>query len=68
MVKIFELPFPLEVAERFDGSQQRKALGRPEIAVELEALVVRMAQEKRSWGYDCLSLRSPNLNAYTGRG
>jgi transposase len=31
---------------------QRKALGRPKIAPELEVLVVRMAQENRSWGYD----------------
>jgi putative transposase len=40
------------VAQQFDGSQQRKAPGRPAIAQELEALVVRMARENRSWGYD----------------
>ena len=40
------------VAQKFDGSQQRKTSGRPPIASELEALVVRMAQENRSWGYD----------------
>src|SRR5919206_2001441 len=40
------------VAQKFDGSAQRKAPGRPMIAPELEALVVRMAQENRSWGYD----------------
>src|SRR5438132_10012588 len=40
------------VAQKFDGSQQRQALGRPKIDTELEALVVRMAQENRSWGYD----------------
>jgi len=40
------------VAQEFDGSQQRKAPGRPTIDQELEALVVRMAQENRSWGYD----------------
>ena len=40
------------VAQKFDGSQQRKAPGRPKIDPELEALVVRMAQENRSWGYD----------------
>src|SRR5215470_13845515 len=39
------------VAQKFDGSQQRKARGRPKIDAELEALVVRMAQENRSWGY-----------------
>src|SRR2546421_1691354 len=31
------------VAQKFDGSTQRKAPGRPMIAQELEALVVRMA-------------------------
>jgi putative transposase len=40
------------VAQKFDGSQQRKALGRPKIGQELEALVVRIAQEHCSWGYD----------------
>jgi putative transposase len=40
------------VAKRFDGSKQRKARGRPKIDQELEALVVRMAQENRTWGYD----------------
>ena len=40
------------MAQKFDGSTQRKAPGRPMIAPELEALIVRMAQENRSWGYD----------------
>src|SRR2546425_6296298 len=40
------------VAQKFDGSQQRKTPGRPPIDQELEALVVRMARENRSWGYD----------------
>src|SRR5919201_3022830 len=40
------------VAQKCDGSQQRKAPGRPTIDPELEALVVRMAQENRAWGYD----------------
>jgi hypothetical protein len=40
------------IAQKFDGSQQRKAPGRPQINKELEDLVVRMAQENRSWGYD----------------
>jgi putative transposase len=40
------------VAQKFDGSPQRKAPGRPRIDPELEALIVRMAQENRSWGYD----------------
>src|SRR5215470_12410373 len=40
------------VAQKFDGSKHRKALGRPKVEEELEALVVRMARENRSWGYD----------------
>jgi transposase InsO family protein len=40
------------VAQKFNGSQQRKPPGRPPIDPELEALVVRMARENRSWGYD----------------
>src|SRR5262249_42182157 len=40
------------VAQKFDGSAQRKAPGPPPIDPELEALIVRMAQENRSWGYD----------------
>jgi len=40
------------VAQKFNGSQQRKAPGRPMIDQEVENLVVRMAQENRSWGYD----------------
>jgi putative transposase len=40
------------IAQKFDGTTQRKALGRPKINRELETLVVRMAQENRAWGYD----------------
>jgi putative transposase len=40
------------VAQKFDGSEQRKTLGRPKVAAELEAVIVRMAQENRTWGYD----------------
>src|SRR5712691_9491223 len=40
------------VAQKCDGSQQRKAPGRPTIDQELEALIVHMAQDNRSWGYD----------------
>ena len=40
------------VAQKCDSSQRRKAPGRPTIDPELEALVVRMAREHRSWGYD----------------
>src|SRR4029453_4555259 len=40
------------VAKKFDGASQRKALGRPPVDAALEALILRMAQKNRSWGYD----------------
>src|SRR6266511_2056795 len=40
------------VGQKFDSSQQRKALGRPKVDPALEALIVRMAQDNRSWGYN----------------
>jgi putative transposase len=49
------------VAQKFDGSQQRKAAGRPTIAQEVEALVVRMARENRSWGYARIAGALANL-------
>jgi putative transposase len=40
------------VACKFDGSCARRAPGRPPIGKEIEELIVRMAKENRSWGYD----------------
>jgi len=40
------------VAQKFDGSRHRKSPGRPRVDAEREELVVRMARENRSWGYD----------------
>src|SRR5256712_1508231 len=40
------------VAQKGDGSQQRKTPGRPTIDQEVDALVGRMAQDNRSWGSD----------------
>jgi transposase len=39
-------------ADKFDGSDQRKAPGRPRVDKELEDWVVKMATENRSWGYE----------------
>jgi putative transposase len=39
-------------AEKFDGSKERKARGRPRVEKEVEDLIVQMAKENRSWGYD----------------
>src|SRR2546425_2700870 len=42
-------------AAKFDGSSQRTLPGRPRVDKELENLVVQMATETRSWGYDRLA-------------
>jgi transposase InsO family protein len=39
------------IAQKFDGSKQRRKLGRPRVEEEVEQLVVRMAEENPTWGY-----------------
>jgi hypothetical protein len=39
------------IAQKFDGSVQRRKLGRPWVAEEIEQLVVCMADEHATWGY-----------------
>ena len=40
------------IAKKDDGSEPRQSPGRPTISAEIEALVVRLAWETRSWGDD----------------
>lgn len=40
------------VARKFDGSKSREYPGRPSVDKDIEELVVRVARENRSWGYD----------------
>ena len=40
------------VARKFDGSRNRKKHGRPPVTPEIESLVVTMAKDNPSWGYD----------------
>jgi Homeodomain-like domain len=40
------------IAHKFDGSKSRRRPGRPRVRADIESLVVRMAKENPSWGYD----------------
>jgi len=40
------------IANKFDGSKFRQQVGRPRIDEEAERLVLQMAKENSSWGYD----------------
>src|SRR5258708_5478393 len=40
------------IANKFDGSRFRRSVGRPKVDQETERLVVQMARENPSWGYD----------------
>src|ERR1700676_2263407 len=49
------------IAQKFDGSRYRAYPGRPPIGRELSELVVRMARENPSWGYDRIVGAPSNL-------
>jgi len=49
------------IAKKFDGSRFRQRVGRPRITEEIERLVVRMAKENPSWGYDRIVGAMANL-------
>jgi putative transposase len=40
------------IAHKFDGSKQRRDVGRPRIGPEIEELAARLARENSGWGYD----------------
>jgi transposase InsO family protein len=49
------------IARKFDGSKHRTYPGRPRVSPEVEALIVRMAKENGSWGYDRIAGALANL-------
>jgi putative transposase len=49
------------VVQQCESVQPRKSAGRPPIAQEIEDVVVRMARENRSWGYDRIVGAAKNL-------
>ena len=40
------------VAQKFDGSKQRRLAGRPRVDAAVEELVLKLARENTGWGYD----------------
>ena len=49
------------IAEKFDSSKNRRGPGRPRIGEDIEALVLRFAQENSDWGYDRIAGAIQNL-------
>ena len=49
------------VAQKFDGSKARRKVGRPPIDDDIEQVMVRMARENPSWGYDRIAGALANL-------
>ena len=49
------------IARKFDGSRHRSYPGRPSVGPEVKALILRMAQENKGWGYDRIAGALANL-------
>jgi hypothetical protein len=55
------------VAQKFASSHNRRQPGRPRVAEEIEQLVVRMAEEKPTWGHRHLQGALANLGTASMR-
>jgi len=49
------------VARKFDGSKARRKVGRSQVDDDVEQLIVCMARENPSWGYDRIAGALANL-------
>ena len=49
------------IAQKFDGSKKRSALGRPSTLKSLEDLVLQIARDNRTWGYKRIASALGNL-------
>jgi putative transposase len=49
------------VAQKFDGSKARRKVGRPQVDDDIGRMIVRMARENPSWGYDRIAGALANL-------
>jgi hypothetical protein len=54
------------IAAKYDGSSKRKP-GRPKTHAQVEALIIRMAEENRTWGYDRIVGALANLGHEVSR-
>ncbi|MGK0188275.1 MAG: putative transposase, partial [Verrucomicrobiales bacterium] len=55
-------------AKKYDGSSNRRIVGRPPTKEELRELVIKMAEENRTWGYTRIQGALANLGHEIGRG
>ena len=56
------------IAAKYDSSGSPRRVGRPPTAEDLQGLVVRMAEENRSWGYTRIQGALANLGHDVGHG
>jgi len=55
------------VADKYDGSKQRRRVGRAPTKVEIRKLVIRIAEENSTWGYTRIKGALMNIGHAVGR-